>query len=165
VLGARTAQLNGARPAEGEGPVSQLASWIMRGWFRQAPAIDALDAYPRLSALSDETRSLEERVRSYWDSNCSMCHGVRSSIRANWDARYQTPLDQQEVVWAESLNGGPADEAFLIEPGDPGRSILYQRSASLISGVRMPPLASHRQDEAYLELLSAWIISLADDTR
>jgi uncharacterized repeat protein (TIGR03806 family) len=164
VLGARTAQLNGAQPAEGgEEPINQLASWVARGVFRQAPDLDALESYPRFSPVSDETHSLEERVRSYWDSNCSMCHGVRSSIRADWDARYQTPLEQQGVVWTESLNGGPADEAFLIEPGDAGRSILYQRSASLISGVRMPPLASHRRDEAYLELLEQWIASLADD--
>ena len=165
VLGARTAQLNGAHTAEGGEPVNQLSSWVTRGLFRQAPDTDALDGYPRLSPLSDQTSSPEERVRSYWDSNCSMCHGVRTSIRANWDARYQTALDQQGVVQAESLNGGPAGAELLIEPGEPARSILYQRSASLISGIRMPPLASHRRDEAYLELLEGWITSLADDTR
>jgi hypothetical protein len=100
-------------------------------------------------------------VRSYWDANCSFCHGVRTSIRANWDARYQTPLEQ---LLESSLNGGPEGAAHLIEPGDPERSILYQRNATLLSDQRMPPLGSNRPDEAYLELLERWIESLAPAT-
>ena len=49
---------------------------------------------------------------------------------------------------------------MLIEPGDAAQSILYQRDASLVTGQRMPPLASHRRDEVYLEVLARWIESL-----
>jgi hypothetical protein len=162
VLGVRTAQLNGP-PAGDETAPNQLESWAERGWFRSNPELDAPLEYPRLAPLSDETRSLEERVRSYWDGNCSMCHGVQTSIRANWDARYQTPLAQQGLILADSLNGGQDGAVHLIEPGAAELSILYQRNATLSPDQRMPPLGTNRRDEAYLELLQRWISSLAPD--
>ena len=116
---------------------------------------------PHLSGLNDETQSLEQRIRSYWDSNCAMCHGVQDSIRARWDARYETPMAERGLISAPAINGGDDGASWLIEPGAPERSILYQRDASLVSGQRMPPLASHRRDELYLDTLKRWITSLA----
>jgi uncharacterized repeat protein (TIGR03806 family) len=166
VLGVRTAQLNGPfagpHPTDDEAATNQLAGWVSRGSFGAVPNLDALDEYPRLSALTDETQSLEQRVRSYWDANCSMCHGVQSSLRAEWDARYRTPLAEQGVLWGTALNGGRDGAVHLIEPGFPERSIMYQRNATLLSGQRMPPLASNRRDEAYLRVLERWIVSLAE---
>jgi uncharacterized repeat protein (TIGR03806 family) len=160
VLGVRTAQLNGPG---GDG-TNQLAAWLARGLLRDGPSPEQLAALPRLSGLSDETQSLEQRVRSYWDSNCAMCHGVEDRIRASWDARYETPMAARSLVSAPAINGGDDGATLLIEPGSPERSILYQRDASLVSGKRMPPLASHRRDEAYLEVLERWIESLAPTT-
>jgi hypothetical protein len=161
----RTAQLNGPQldgPLDGAnaGSENQLARWARDGLLRDGPDVDALDSYTRLAPLTDENRSLEDRVRSYWDSNCSMCHGVNDSIRADWDARYDTPLAQQGLISAESLNGGQDDAIYLIEPGSAERSILFQRNATLLSGLRMPPLATHRLDEGYLAQLGLWIRSL-----
>jgi hypothetical protein len=160
VLGVRTAQLNG-RPLTDLAAPNQLLSWAARGLFRAPPDLEALDSYPRLAPLDDETASLTDRVRSYWDGNCSMCHGVQPRIRASWDARYETPLEQQRVVRTPSINGGELDALYLIEPGAPERSILYQRNATLQPDLRMPPLGSNRRDEAYLQLLERWILSLA----
>jgi hypothetical protein len=166
VLGVRTAQLNGpfagVHPTDGEAATNQLAGWVAHGRFGAVPDLDALDEYPRLSALTDESRSLTQRVRSYWDANCSMCHGVQGSLRAEWDARYRTPLAAQGVVSATALNGGRDGAIHLIEPGFPERSIMYQRNATLVSGQRMPPIASNRRDEAYLSVLERWIVSLAE---
>lgn len=159
VLGVRTAQLNG-HPVTNLTAPNQLSSWAGRGWFRAPPDLAALDSYPRLAALDDETASLTDRVRSYWDGNCSMCHGVMPRIRASWDARIETPLEQQNLLLAPSLNGGLDDALYLIEPGAPERSILYQRNATLQPDLRMPPLGSSRRDEAYLQLLERWISSL-----
>jgi hypothetical protein len=156
VLGVRTAQLNGS---DGEGD-NQLAAWLARGLLRDGPSANELAALPHLSRLNDETQSLEQRVRSYWDSNCAMCHGVEKRIRASWDARYETPIEARHLVSEPAINGGDDGATLLIEPGAPERSILYQRDASLLSGKRMPPLATHRRDEAYLEVLERWIESL-----
>jgi uncharacterized repeat protein (TIGR03806 family) len=162
VLGVRTAQLNGA---SADAP-NQIADWLARGLLQggsgpRQPSPRELDALPRLSALGDESQSLEQRVRSYWDSNCAMCHGVEDRIRASWDARYATPIAARRLVSEPAINGGEDGATLLVEPGAPERSILYQRDASLVSGQRMPPLASHRRDELYLEVLARWIESLA----
>jgi uncharacterized repeat protein (TIGR03806 family) len=168
VLGVRTAQLNGPfagpYPTDGEAATNQLAGWVAHGRFGEVPDLDELDEYPRLSPLTDETQSLTQRVRSYWDANCSMCHGVQGSLRAEWDARYRTPLAEQGVVGASAINGGRDGAVHLIEPGFPERSIMYQRNATLLSGQRMPPLASNRRDEAYLGVLERWILSLPEAT-
>jgi uncharacterized repeat protein (TIGR03806 family) len=155
VLGVRTAQLNGA--GDGADP---LAAWLSSGLLRDGPRPAELAELPRLSGLADESEGLEQRVRSYWDSNCAMCHGVENRIRANWDARYTTPMADRRLVSEPAINGGDDGATLLIAPGDPARSILYQRDASLVTGQRMPPLASHRRDEVYLEVLTRWIDSL-----
>jgi hypothetical protein len=161
VLGVRTAQLNRSLVAPGgDGQASeQLALWALRGMFHEPPNIATLDRHTRLTPLEDEAASLEERVRSYWDANCSMCHGVRTNIRAEWDARYETPLDRQGVVARVALNPAEDGSTLLVEPGNAARSILYQRSAAL-DGRRMPPLGTHRIDEQYLNVLQRWIESL-----
>jgi hypothetical protein len=159
VLGVRTAQLNGPQSSDVGRAVNELATWLSRGLLYR-PDPDDMNDLPRLSGLRDETRSLEERVRSYWDSNCSMCHGVQDEIRANWDARYETPLEQRGLISRAALNGGEGDSTLLIDPGHPDRSVLYLRNASLSPDQRMPPLASHRRDEVYLDVLERWISSL-----
>ena len=163
VLGVRTAQLNGplvaAEPGGSGQATEQLALWALRGMFHEPPDIAALELYAQLTPLDDDAASLEERVRSYWDANCSMCHGVRTNIRAEWDARYETPLDRQGVIGATALNAAPDGATLLVEPGNPARSILFERSAAL-DGRRMPPLGTHRPDERYLNVLRRWIEAL-----
>lgn len=163
VLGVRTAQLNGPLVAPAPGgtgqATEQLALWALRGMFDEPPDLANLGRYSRLTPLSNETASLEDRVRSYWDANCSMCHGVRTNIRAEWDARYETPLAQQGVVGGVALNPAEDGATLLVEPGNAAQSILYQRSATL-GGRRMPPLGTHRLDEQYLDVLQRWIEAL-----
>jgi len=157
VLGVRAAQLDG--PYGADTPIThQLHDWAHRGLFGDSPP--AFDDVVPLAPLADESLSLEDRVRSYWDGNCSMCHGVLRDIRANWDARYRTPLAEQGVIGGISLFGAADGSTLLIEPGVPQRSILYQRSATRVEGLRMPPLGSERPDDAYSKLLERWISSL-----
>jgi uncharacterized repeat protein (TIGR03806 family) len=160
VLGVRTAQLNG-RNTDGDASAPQLSQWAARGWF-DTPLTDAeIKELPRLTPLSDETRPLGERVRSYWDSNCSMCHGSVGSIRATWDARFQTPLDRQGVLYGSLSGEGelPAG-SFVVTPGDLEHSAMWQRALSTDPALRMPPLGRRRADPQYLDVLQRWISSL-----
>jgi glucose/arabinose dehydrogenase len=157
VLGVRAAQLDGPHRVADNAVTNQLTDWAARGLFRDAP--DTFDAVAALAPLGDESLPLQDRVRSYWDANCSMCHGVVSDIRAHWDARYGTPLLAQGVIEGRSIYGGDNDATLLIERGSPQRSVLYQRSATGVEGLSMPPLRSE-PDSAYLKLLERWINSL-----
>lgn len=175
VMGARTAQLDGAYRASagepsGEGAAgNQLLYWAERDVFDAAPfdstAPEALSALEHLVPLADDAAPLEARVRSYWDSNCSSCHNDAAPF-PSWDARFSTPLDQQGVLLAEPRSdaaGDPGDGVRLIVPGDPERSLIYLRSRSEQPNQRMPPLLRNRVDERYVELLREWIESLPAD--
>lgn len=157
VLGPRTAQLNGDF-RYGDEVENQLVAWSRHGWLDVELTAETVAEYPRLAALDDSSRSLEDRVRSYWESNCSMCHGVQE-LRAAWDARYATPLAEQGVVGAASTTGLLGD-MLLVDPGRSDSSLMFQRSLAVSPELRMPPLGRSTPDFEYLELLDAWIRSL-----
>lgn len=162
VLGARTAQLNGPFLYEKTGRYSnQLQTWSALGILDKTLDHQTIASCPSLANVADETRSIEDRVRSYWDANCSMCHGVDPDIRATWDARYQTPLTQQKVVYG-TLNGEVTfpSGSYVVVPGSLERSVLWQRDRSIDLDVRMPPLGRNRTDSQYIQLLERWILSL-----
>ncbi|MEY4550043.1 MAG: hypothetical protein RL685_6238 [Pseudomonadota bacterium] len=152
VLGVRTEQMQVA---------DQLSRWEAAGAFAQPPSAEALEHAQRLAALDDESRSEEDRLRSYWASNCSMCHGVDNTIRSRWDARATTPLEHQGIVRGPLENGAPLAGSAVVVPGDLERSVMYQRGLGTGAGFAMPPLGRRTRDEAYLTLLRRWIQSLA----
>ena len=82
-------------------------------------------------AITDTNATLEHRVRSYLDSNCAHCHrpgGVQSSF---FDARYDTPLEQQGIVnglLAISLGiAGAKVVAEIVDPAAKGEKIHIYR--------------------------------------
>jgi hypothetical protein len=91
----------------------------------------------------------------------SMCHGVLPNIRATWDARYQTPLTERGVIYGTLSGEAELPEgSFVVVPGDPELSAIWQRDRSLDLSMRMPPLGRHRVDTEYIDVLERWISSL-----
>lgn len=159
VLGPRLAQLNRSTVYDAERPpVNQLVAWSEWGYLDTARGDTTAAEAPRLAELSDESASLEDRVRSYWDGNCSMCHAGNAGSVPGWDARFATPIEEQ------GLDRAPAnrslDATSLIAPGKPESSLIYLRADTVEPGRRMPPLGRHRVDEVYLKVLADWITSL-----
>jgi glucose/arabinose dehydrogenase len=161
VLGVRTEQMNRMHLDTRTGAsANQLATWATSCMFsdQTTPGDPAL--YPALAAFDDPERSVEERLRSYWAGNCSMCHGTVSSIRSRWDARYTTPLEGQGVIFGSLAADSGGDKGlFVVSPGQPEDSGMYLRS-SVNTSLRMPPLGRMRADEQYLDLLRQWIVEL-----
>lgn len=164
-LGPRTAQLNGEHVYYLDGqpfPANQLSTWENLGLFDREIGHRPASGYPQLANLADETKPAEQRLRSYWDSNCSMCHNAESPV-PSWDARYVTPLARQGVIGVESYAGPRPDELLLITPGRPEASLMYLRATSTEPRMRMPPLLRNRIDAEYVALLGSWIASLSPD--
>lgn len=161
VLGVRTEQLNqpvsGVRAWLWDNP---LVEWSERGVLDTAIDEVAAESYPRLVPLDSESSSVEDRLRSYWSSNCSMCHGSGPEIRAAWDARWSTPLSQQGIIGGRLDNGERVDGERVIVPGDVERSAIYSRSTTSSASERMPPVGRLRVDPEYARLLEQWILSL-----
>jgi uncharacterized repeat protein (TIGR03806 family) len=162
VLGVRTPQLNGEFAAEvTAGATSQLLDWSARGMFDTPLDAESVARLPRLAQLDDEQRSLDDRVRSYLDANCSMCHGSSAEIRATWDGRFETPLARQHLI-GEPLSGD-ADlprGAVVVAPGHPELSALWLRDGSIDPALRMPPLGRQTVDQRWLAVLERWIRAL-----
>jgi len=158
VLGVKTRQLNRDLTYPSGVTENELRHWNRLGLFDTNLADADLKNFPKLAARDDATRSLADRARSYLDANCAHCHRPKGTV-AYFDARYDTPLAQQNLIAGHVLIDERIDGARVIAPNDIWRSILYLR-ANTVEGFKMPPLARNTIDEQGMELLRQWIESL-----
>ena len=148
VLGVKTRQLTD----------NELRTWNRLGLFKPGFQDADLAKFAKLAAADDTTRSVEDRARSYFDANCSQCHRPGGTV-ANFDARFDTPLDQQGIVDGRVLIDERIDRSRVIAPNDVWRSIAFMR-VDTVGEIRMPPLARETIDEKGVALLRQWITSL-----
>jgi len=158
VLGLRTRQMNRDFTYPSGVTDNQLRTWNHLGLFTSGFAETDIGTFPKLAAANDTTRSLEDRARSYFDANCSQCHRPGGTV-ANFDARYDTPLDKQNLVDGPVLIDERIDHSRVIAPNDVWRSIAFLR-VNTVGDIRMPPLAREPIDESGVNLLRQWITSL-----
>jgi uncharacterized repeat protein (TIGR03806 family) len=158
VLGLRTRQMNRDLVYPSGVTDNQLRTWNHLGLFSSGFSEADLDKYPKLAAKDDTTRSVEDRARSYLDANCSQCHRPGGTV-ANFDARFDTPLDKQNLIDGPVLIDERIDKSRVIAPNDIWRSIAFMR-VNTNSEIRMPPLARETIDEKGAALLRQWITSL-----
>lgn len=110
-----------------------------------------------LFALADGNATLAQRARSYLHSNCSNCHSVDGPTPVNLDLRYSTALAATQACNVQPTAGNLGiDNARIIAPGEPERSVLLARM-KVRDANQMPPLASHLVDDEAVEVISAWI--------
>jgi uncharacterized repeat protein (TIGR03806 family) len=160
VLGVKTRQLNGPLTYPVSGITdNQLRTWNHLGLF--TPALDEtnIPGYAALVQVTNTTASLETRVRSYLDANCSQCHRPNGGVQANYDARFDTPLAAQGIINGPVGNTLGITGAKVITPSDISKSIMHVRLNT--TGVnKMPPLARNTIDTDAVATLEAWIQSL-----
>ncbi len=158
VLGLRARQLNRSFAYPSGITDNELRAWNHIGMF--APKIDdaGLAGIPALAAPDDATRSLQDRARSYLDANCSQCHRPGGTV-AYFDARYDTPIEKQELINGPVLIDQGIDRPRIISPHDIWRSIAFMR-VNTVDDIRMPPVARETIDQCGVKLLKDWIMSL-----
>ena len=158
VLGLKTRQLNRDLLYPSGVTDNELRAWNHINLFDEHFDEAALQTYPKLARTDDSSRSLEDHARSYLDANCSHCHRPNGTV-ANFDARYDTPLNAQHLIKGEVLIDEGIDNASVIAPNDIWRSIALVRMRTL-EGFKMPPLAHQALDRKGIELIEAWVQSL-----
>ncbi len=158
VLGVKTRQLNRDFTFPSGASDNELRTWNHLGLFDTNLDETQLQNLPALARIEDSNRSLEDRARSYLDANCAQCHRPRGTV-AYFDARFDTPLAKQGLINGPVLIDQRIDNSRVVAANDVWRSILLLRASS-IDGLKMPPLAHNRVDEAGVELLKQWIGSL-----
>lgn len=154
-LGMQTTQLN--RPAVGSSQ-NQLEYWRQLGLL-EADIAD-WSKRPRLADPYDPNAPLEARARAYLHVNCSQCHQFNAGGTATIDLAASVPLDQMKAVDANPIQGSfGLDNARIIAPGAPERSVLYYRLAKSGTG-RMPRAGSVLVDNEGVRMIGDWIASM-----
>jgi uncharacterized repeat protein (TIGR03806 family) len=158
VLGVKTRQMNRAFTYPGGVTDNELRAWNHLGLF--APGVNEaeLEKLPTLAAADDAQRSLQDRARSYLDANCAQCHRPGGTV-AYFDARYDTPLEKQELIDGPVLIDQGIDRPRVISPHDIWRSIVFMR-VNTVDDIKMPPIARGTIDQKGVTLLRDWIESL-----
>jgi uncharacterized repeat protein (TIGR03806 family) len=107
--------------------------------------------------------TVAERARAYLHTNCSQCHRPGGPTSNSMDLRYSTALAQTNTCDV-APTGGDLDinNARIIDPGEPGRSVLLARMDRRDAN-QMPPVGlSTRVDRDGVELVRDWINSLSN---
>ena len=139
---------------------NQLVTFDDLGMFsNHIDAASLIGSVLTLAPSDENNASLEHRARSYLDSNCAYCHNP-SGVRANFDARLSTPLNDANLINGSLIDSYEIDGAVVIAPGDLNRSIAHLRAAS-VDNLAMPPLAKNLVDNNGVDLLEQWILSLS----
>jgi mono/diheme cytochrome c family protein len=138
---------------------NQLRTLNRLGLFN--PAIDE-GGIPNLEALSSVTNlaaSPQQRSRSYLDANCAQCHQP-GGTGITFDARYDTPLANQNIINVVAQDSLGYDHAKIIAADDVWRSMIWQRLNTTNGNIKMPPLARNLIDTNAVIAFAAWINSL-----
>nr|MBA3609364.1 hypothetical protein [Chthoniobacterales bacterium] len=146
VLGPKTHQLNGTFTYPSTGRTdNQLRTFNHLGMLN--PSIDEAEIPTFLHSVyvGDTTQPIQQRMRSWIDSNCSQCHRP-DGYGPGYDARFYTPLIDQNLI-----------NSYVQFRDVPG-SLLYQRDNALDS-TKMPPLAKNLVHEEAMAVLRQWIAS------
>ena len=155
VLGLTTLQMN---KVHNYGAVSdnQLRTLNHIGVFKK-PLSKSPEDYPKLADPYNPKEPLDARARSYLHAACANCHVHTGGGNARIVLDFTTDLDKTySVGFRPQHDTYGIPNAMLIAPGNPERSILYQRVAQQGKG-QMPPSVTSQQDLQAKQLLYDWI--------
>ncbi len=158
VLGPSTRQLNRDYTYPDGTSENELRRWNRLGLFDSPLADASIPSMDCLARPDDQSRTLQDRARSFLDANCSNCHRPGGTA-AYFDARYDTPIAHQGLIDGQVLINEGIDHARIIAPNDVWRSILFMRLNST-DALKMPPLAHNVRDDKGTNLVRRWIESL-----
>jgi hypothetical protein len=160
VLGVNARQLNGSQTYPATGVTdNQLRTLNRLGLLNPAINEGSIGSYSKLSAMTNLSAALQERVRSYLDANCEQCHQPGGQ-GITWDARYDTPLAQQNITnYPAAFSLGISDGACVVKAKDIWRSVLLARVNTLDGDIQMPDFRTLIDTNA-VQVITDWINSL-----
>ncbi len=137
-----------------DGTMNQIEKFASLGLFDATPK--AIPAYPPPSG----TASVEERARSYLQTNCAICHRPGGPL-SDVDFRFITAFADMKLcnVPIERGTGDPLLPQVRLVPGMPGDSSLSFRMHDT-TDYRMPKVGSTVVDTDGTALIDEWITGI-----
>lgn len=142
---------------------NQLQKWSEEGLLTGLPAQEEV---PLLAVWDDpESGTLDERARAYLDINCAHCHATQSpantsGLLLSYDQTDTTALGIRKTPVAAGRGSG--GHQYDILPGHPKESIVWYRMSSEDPGIMMPEIGRKLVHKEGIQLIEAWISSLAE---
>ena len=119
--------------------------------------IGAATQYGAYPTLNDTNASIASRARAYLAVNCAQCHQPGGPTPVNLDFRFDTADGSMNAIGVVPTAGDLGlVNARIIARGAKASSVLWERMRRL-DGNRMPPLGTHRVDQAAVDLIGEWI--------
>jgi uncharacterized repeat protein (TIGR03806 family) len=118
---------------------------------------------PRRVAWQDETQVLNDRARSYLDSNCGHCHsstGAGDTSGLYLDIGTSSSVRLGKCKLPIAAGQGTGGNRYAIVPGEPEHSILVYRMQTRDPGAMMPELGRSLVHTQGVRLISDWVASL-----
>lgn len=129
---------------------------------RLAPVAERTESRParRLVDPYDESADGNMRARAYLEVNCAHCHQFNAGGAATIVLASALDLAKTNTIEARPTQGTfGIDDARIIAPGAPERSVLLYRIAKTGAG-RMPRVGSQRVDDRGVRLIADWIAQM-----
>ncbi|WP_430462230.1 SO2930 family diheme c-type cytochrome [Thalassolituus sp. LLYu03] len=156
----------------GSGPENQLQHWLAAGILSGVPADAAsIDEVPVFTDNTDISAippsQLQTYAKGWMDINCGHCHrpggdASNTNFHAYWELDFDTNHNAHGVC-QKPISYGGGTLSWIIYPGNADESIMIQRMSATEGGDRMPPLGRDLVHGEGVELVKAWINSLADN--
>ena len=153
VLGVNTLQLNKSYNHNGSN-INQIDYFNQLGVF--ANEVSNPGTYNKLIKVDSDESTLQNRIRSYLDSNCSSCHREGGIPSLYLDFRYKSTQNIQSIFNLQSQSHASTPNSVIVKPGDHADSEIWIRDASLYDN-RMPPIGRNVVDQIYVDSLAKWI--------
>lgn len=143
---------------------NQLTKWIEEGYLENNFTLPS--ASSSTIDYNDTSKSLDLRVRSYFDINCAHCHqdGRHCDYRPMRFAFNETENNRTNMgVCVETADMQDFDPALskIVTPGNINRSMMYFRLNTTDETYRMPLHGRTVIHEEGIQLIEQWINSLA----
>jgi uncharacterized repeat protein (TIGR03806 family) len=165
VLGVNTRQLNSwAHYPETNRDGHQLRTWNSIGLLtRSQQEVETLDptsyfGLPSLVDPYDHSENIDNRMASYFDTNCAHCHRP-FMMRTALDLRWGIDDTNRHLFDEHALNPMTRQTTLLVNTEDPQSSEMLKRIAAKESSFRMPPLSTSVPDQEAIALVEQWIAS------
>jgi putative heme-binding domain-containing protein len=136
----------------------QLAELTRRGVL--AEQLQERDLGPAVCDPYDVAQDLQLCARSYLMLNCAHCHRREAGGTAAIEFPLEKSLEATNAIDTVPTQGTfDIPHARIVAPGDPCRSVLFYRMATVGPG-HMPHLGLRHCDDAGIRLMYEWIAQL-----
>ncbi len=142
------------------GAKNQLSKWIEFGYLENslpATIVSTVD-------YKDTTKSLDLRVRSYFDINCAHCHQVGGNAEYMETIRMAfnetTNSSNMGVCISADIQVPGIDRGLIVKPNNTSESTILYLLSTNQPNLRMPRIGRTIAHQEGIQLVTEWINSL-----